>query len=168
MRTFRTFSSKLYNNGVLENFETIFSIFVNISLIINDMMTYLPGIFGSERRTTLVCSVSDSRGVVVVVIGREGGGLYCNTVHFGYSGHLAWATPFWPLYLIGHYIQPEYNRTNVFCTRKSGHYIRMATINVATISGVHCITKSTRGNDRVLYVFYLHGISVIRNLVYST
>ena len=27
---------------------------------------------------------------------------------------------------------------NVFCTRESGHYIRMATINVATISGVHC------------------------------
>ena len=50
------------------------------------------------------------------------------TVHFGYSGHL-----------IGHYIRPEYNRINVFCTRKNGHYSR---INVATISGVHCIMYS--------------------------
>ena len=39
---------------------------------------------------------------------------------------------------IGHYIRPECNRINVFCTRKSGHYIRMTTINVATISAVHC------------------------------
>ena len=49
-----------------------------------------------------------------------------------------WATHFWPLYPIGHYIRPEYDRINVFCPRKSGHYIRMATINMATISGVHC------------------------------
>ena len=40
----------------------------------------------------------------------------------------------WPLY------PAEYNRIDVFCARKSGHYIRMATINVATISGVHCNT----------------------------
>ena len=41
------------------------------------------------------------------------------------------------------HIRPEYNRINVFCTRKSGHYIQMATINVATISGVHCTTVGT-------------------------
>ena len=59
----------------------------------------------------------------------------CNTVHFGYSGHLG--PP-----LSGHYIRTKYNRTNVFCPMKSGHYIRMAAINVATITGVHCSHKS--------------------------
>ena len=39
----------------------------------------------------------------------------CDSVHFGYSGHLG--PP------IGHYIRPEYDRIDVFGTRKSGHYI---------------------------------------------
>ena len=40
------------------------------------------------------------------------------TVHLGVSGHLGS-----PLSC-----QPEFNRRNVICTMKSGHYIRMATI----------------------------------------
>ena len=60
------------------------------------------------------------------------------------------AIPFWPLhvYPIGHYIRPQYKRTNVFCTRKSGHFIQMATINVATISGVHCTDQGPKGRSQ--------------------
>ena len=71
----------------------------------------------------------------------------CSTVHFGYSGHLGPA-------LSGHYIRPEYNRINVLCTRKSGHYIRMATLNVATISEVHCIDNFPNT------VICLHNITI--------
>ena len=68
-------------------------------------------------------------------------GMESYTVHFGYSGHLG--PPF-----SGHYIRPEYDRINVFCTKKSCHYIRMATLNVTTISGVHCnpISQWDSGN----------------------
>ena len=62
------------------------------------------------------------------------------------------ATIFWSLYPIGHYIRPEYNRIHVFCTRKSGHYIRMATINMATISGVH--EEGTRAYENIVIPGY--------------
>ena len=64
------------------------------------------------------------------------------------------ATTFWPLYLIGHYIRPEYNRINVFCTRKSGQYIRMPTINMVTISGVHCILNCCARGDLSCWFSY--------------
>ena len=64
------------------------------------------------------------------------------------------------IYPIGHYIRPEYNRINIFCSRKSGHFIRMATINVATISGVHCIF--TVRHCRIYYRAYSILCSVTR------
>ena len=67
-----------------------------------------------------------------------------STVHFGYSGHLG------PT-LSGYYIRldtlSEYTRIYVFCTRKSGHYPRMATMKLATVSGEHCISETREVGD---------------------
>ena len=46
--------------------------------------------------------------------------------------------PFVATISICHFIWPEYTKILVFCTRKSGHFIQKATINVANIFGVHC------------------------------
>ena len=46
--------------------------------------------------------------------------------------------PFSGHYILLAFISELFNRIDVFCNRKGRHYIRMATINVATKSGVRC------------------------------
>ena len=46
--------------------------------------------------------------------------------------------PFVATISICRFIWPENIKIIVFCTRKSGHFIQMATVNVATIFRVHC------------------------------
>ena len=52
--------------------------------------------------------------------------------------------PFLATISTDHYIRMEYKRITVCCTRKRGHDIGMANINVATLSGGHCVPGHMR------------------------
>ena len=113
-------------------------------------------------------------------------------MHFGYNGHLG--PP-----LSGHYIQlatisdlniieqgGHYIHSDIVATfpgtkysmyfvpgkvaRKSGHYIRMATINVAIISGVHCtrLTKPCSHVDKRHFLVMIQAPGIPPSLTFTT